>query len=154
MEYETFKIIPIVAAVIEDDQERLLLVREAMPECYGRWNQPAGHVDAHESIADALMREIREETGYRNVRIDGLLRIYYFVDEGLLRMNFRVSIVDDEKGPLADDVLEARWFTRAEIEELMVQGQLRNRRTELVLKDWIAGTTGADAEIIQTIQGI
>jgi ADP-ribose pyrophosphatase YjhB (NUDIX family) len=152
MEHQAFKIIPIVAAIIEDDQKRILMVREAEPEHFGLWNQPAGHVDPDESIEEALVREIREETGYVHVRIDGIVRIYYFVEENMLRMVFKASVLDGEAVALADDVLEARWLTRDEVEELMRQGKLRNRRTELTIKDWIRGTEGSSADLIQTIK--
>ena len=152
MAQETYKITPIVAAIIEDDQNRILMVREAEPEHYGLWNQPAGHVDPGESIADALRREVREETGYAHIRIDGLSRIYYFIDDQALRMNFRATVLDDETVPLAEDVLEARWFTRIEVEELMRQRRLRSHRTELAVRDWIEGDRGA-AELVQTVAG-
>jgi len=152
MDYGPFKIVPIVAAIIEDDQKRILLVRESKPEHFGRWNQTAGHVDPHESLADALLREVREETGYLNIRIDGLSRVYYFLDDAVLRINFLATVLDFETGPLADDVLEARWFTRAEVEELIRNGQLRSRRTELAIRDWIDGARG-DLNLVQTIKG-
>jgi ADP-ribose pyrophosphatase YjhB (NUDIX family) len=152
MEYQTFKVIPIVAAIIEDDQKRILMVREAGPESFGLWNQPAGHVDPKESIEEALLREVREETGYVHVRIDGIARIYYFVEDNMLRMVFKASVLDGETVALADDVLEARWLTRDEVEELMRQGMLRNRRTELTIKDWIRGIEGSSADLVQTIR--
>lgn len=51
-----------VAAVIERDG-RFLLVEERSG---GRLllNQPAGHLEARESLCDAIRREVREETGY------------------------------------------------------------------------------------------
>jgi 8-oxo-dGTP diphosphatase len=109
---QTFKVIPIVAAIMEDDQKRILMVKEAKPEHLGLWNQPAGQVDPNESIEEALLREIREETGYVHLRVDRICRIYYFLEENMLRMVFNVSVLDNETVPLADDVLEARWFTR------------------------------------------
>jgi len=147
---QPYRIALVVSAIIEDDQNRLLMVKEAHPDYFGRWNQPAGHVDANESIAEALLREVREETGYLHVRIDGLSKVYYFVDHGVLRINFNATLVDYDRGPLADDVLEARWFTRQELEELIRQGQLRSRRTELAIKDWLAGCRSG-AELVQTV---
>ena len=152
MTYEKFTIVPVVAAIIEDEQKRILMVREADPEHFGLWNQPAGHVDPNESLTDALLREVREETGYLHVRIEALSRVYYFVDDGVIRMNFHASVLDGETCPLADDVLEARWFTRNEVEGLMKQGLLRSRRTELAIRDWISGIRGA-ADLVQTISG-
>jgi 8-oxo-dGTP diphosphatase len=154
MGHQTFKVIPIVAAIIEDDQKRILMVKEAKPECFGLWNQPAGHVDPDESIEEALLREIQEETGYVHLRIDGVLRIYYFLEENMLRMIFKVSVLDGETVPLADDVQEARWFTRDEIEDLMGQGKLRNRRTEFTVRDWLEGFDSSPADLIRTIKRV
>jgi 8-oxo-dGTP pyrophosphatase MutT (NUDIX family) len=38
-----------------------------------RWCFPKGHVDADESLTVAAVREIREETGFSTVRLDGEL---------------------------------------------------------------------------------
>ena len=53
------KVVLVVSALIVDEQNRMLMVREAQPEFYGLWNQPAGHVEAGESIAEAFVREAR-----------------------------------------------------------------------------------------------
>jgi len=149
LNHKRHKIAIVVAALIEDDRGRLLMVQEAKPECYGLWNQPAGHLDANESIVEALIREVKEETGYVNIRIDSIAGIHHFVDESILRINFKVSLLDQSKGPLADDVLEARWFSREEIEELRCAGQLRNRRTEIAIRDWLEGKSYS-IELLQT----
>jgi 8-oxo-dGTP diphosphatase len=62
-QFQSHKITLVVAALIADPEQRILMVREAQPDCYGLWNQPAGHVDAGESITDALLREVKEENG-------------------------------------------------------------------------------------------
>ncbi len=49
-----------VAAVIEQDG-RFLLVEEETPEGI-RLNQPAGHLDPGESLQEAVVREVLEET--------------------------------------------------------------------------------------------
>jgi ADP-ribose pyrophosphatase YjhB (NUDIX family) len=47
-----------VGAVVADDRGRVLLVRED-----GRWLAPGGEVEPGESHHEALVREVREETG-------------------------------------------------------------------------------------------
>ena len=53
-------LLPGVAGVVHDDQDRVLLVRRADN---GRWDLPAGAVDPGEAPAQALVREVYEETG-------------------------------------------------------------------------------------------
>jgi 8-oxo-dGTP pyrophosphatase MutT (NUDIX family) len=47
-----------VGAIVTDPDGRVLLVRED-----GRWLAPGGEVEADESHGEALVREVREETG-------------------------------------------------------------------------------------------
>ncbi len=42
---------------------RLLLVRRANEPSRGRWSLPGGRVGAREGLVDAVVREVREETG-------------------------------------------------------------------------------------------
>ncbi len=52
-------------AVIADRRGRLLLLRRPETSEYnaGRWEFPGGRIDQGEGIHDALVREVREETG-------------------------------------------------------------------------------------------
>jgi ADP-ribose pyrophosphatase YjhB (NUDIX family) len=58
----------IARGAVFDDRERILMVREAAD---GLWTLPGGWIDAGESPAASVEREIREESGYetRAVRL-------------------------------------------------------------------------------------
>ncbi|HEY7172814.1 MAG TPA: NUDIX hydrolase [Vicinamibacterales bacterium] len=51
-----------VGAVILD-RDRVLLVRRAHEPLKGEWSLPGGAVELGETLAEALVREVREETG-------------------------------------------------------------------------------------------
>ena len=64
-----------VAALIEVDGRMLMGRRSRHSASPGMWSFPAGYVDRGEKVEDALVREVREETGLA-VRIEALLGLY------------------------------------------------------------------------------
>jgi 8-oxo-dGTP diphosphatase len=57
------RVIPCVGAVIRDGEGRLLLIRRGREPGKGLWSIPGGRVEAGESDQEAVVREVREETG-------------------------------------------------------------------------------------------
>jgi 8-oxo-dGTP pyrophosphatase MutT (NUDIX family) len=64
-------LIPAVAAVVRDDQGRVLIQRSQ----HGVWSLPAGAIEPGESPAEAAAREVYEETGLR-VRVERVLGVF------------------------------------------------------------------------------
>ena len=56
--------IPCVGAIITDGERILLIKRGHEPEA-GRWSLPGGRIEPGESDQQALVREVREETGLK-----------------------------------------------------------------------------------------
>lgn len=128
-----------VAAVIEQD-DRYLLVQE---RDQGRrvLNQPAGHLEAGESLLEAVVREVREET-CRDFTPSGLIGVYRWVSPGgstFLRFAFTGSAGDTRPGYERDPEIEADlWLSEA---ELAARGdQLRSPLVLRCIRDARQGT--------------
>lgn len=78
-------------AVIFDEQDRVLCVKANYASLY--WSTPGGRVEAGESPAETLTREVLEETGYV-VEPGELIGVYAKPYRDDLVLSFRASIVD------------------------------------------------------------
>lgn len=53
----------IVAAVLINEHGDVLMMQEAKSSCAGQWYLPAGRMEPGEEVAEAAIREVKEETG-------------------------------------------------------------------------------------------
>lgn len=113
----------VVAAIVEQDG-RFLMVEETTNQGV-QYNQPAGHLEPHESLLDAVIRETLEETAQHFVP-EALLGIYRWRsaqrDRVYLRFAFAGRITGfDAALSLDAGILRALWLTPAEIDALKPQ---------------------------------
>jgi len=52
-----------VAAIVFDAEGRVLLIERGTPPGAGLWSVPGGKLEPRETLAQAVAREVREETG-------------------------------------------------------------------------------------------
>ena len=129
-----------VAAVIEQDG-KFLMVEEETAEGI-RFNQPAGHWEADETLAQGAVRETLEETAY-HFTPEWLLGIYRWHHPGkditYLRFAFAGKVHGHEpRRQLDSGILRAVWLSQEEI-----RATAERHRSPLVLKcveDYLAGT--------------
>ena len=106
------------AGILQGD--RLLMVQEGKEEVAGMWGLPGGRVEPGERIHDAIVREIREETGLE-VRIVGLTRVVRYISmKGYhtMRFNFVAEPTSGELRVDGEEILDARWMNDEEIAAL------------------------------------
>ena len=110
---------------------RVLLIRRAQPPLEGRWSIPGGILELGETIAQAIERELMEETGLQ-VRPIELIEIY----EKVLRLphqppQYHFVILDylcELKGGNAQpgsDVTEVAWSTEDELDRFNLTTEAR-----------------------------
>jgi len=109
-----------VAAVIERDGKFLLIEEETSDGI--RLNQPAGHLDPHESLEQAVVRETLEETAH-DFTPTGLVGMYMSryrsarTGEAVTYLRFAFCGIPGKEHdqPLDDGILRTMWLTRDEI---------------------------------------
>jgi 8-oxo-dGTP pyrophosphatase MutT (NUDIX family) len=128
-----------VAAVIERDG-RFLFVEEV---ANGRrvLNQPAGHLDPGESLAQAVAREVLEETAHRftPTALVGIYRWRYDKEDvTFLRFAFlgRVDGVDEGR-QLDQEIIALAWLTPAELAAR--RAEHRSPLVQQCVEDFLAG---------------
>ena len=103
-----------VAAIAEDDGRFLFVQERAARRIV--LNQPAGHLEAGESLVEAVVRETREETG-RAFHPDAVTGLYLWQGPAgrmILRIAFAGRVGErDEAARLDRAIIRTLWLDRA-----------------------------------------
>lgn len=121
-EYPDVPLVGVGAIIIERD--RVVLIKRGQAPLQGQWSIPGGMLEVGETLREAAVREVLEETGLQ-VEAGELLGVFDRIvrdsDERILYhyvlIDFLCQRIAGEPIP-ACDAAEARWFNRNEIREL------------------------------------
>jgi 8-oxo-dGTP diphosphatase len=103
--------LPVAAAVMLDEERRALLVKRKREPRAGMWCLPGGFAELGETIDQAAIRELREETGLE-ARISRLLTARSAPEDfygDLLFICFEVEPTGGRESP-GDDAASLGWF--------------------------------------------
>lgn len=128
-----------VATLVEQDG-KFLLVREHANDTLVL-NQPAGHVEAGESLVQAAFRETLEETAW-HVEITDFLGVYIFQPARDAGIYYRFCFVarplkHDSRQKLDREIVEAVWLGADEI--LARSAEHRSPLVAQCLQDYLGG---------------
>ena len=112
-------VIPCVGAVIKDGQGRLLLIKRGHAPGAGLWSLPGGRIEPGETDTEALVREMREETGLviEAGQLIGTVR-RPARDGGVLDIRDYAATVIGGTLRAGDDAADVRWVAPGELESL------------------------------------
>ncbi len=124
-------VIPCVGAVVKDGRGRLLLIKRGHEPGAGLWSLPGGRIEPGETDAEALVREMQEETGLavKPGRLLGRVRRPGLAGDVIDIRDYAATVTG---GMLraGDDAADARWVTAAELATLAVTEGLLEILTE------------------------
>jgi ADP-ribose pyrophosphatase YjhB (NUDIX family) len=132
------RLLPAASAIVSDGEGRILLHLRADSQL---WGLPGGTMELGESIGQAVVREVKEETGLR-VRPDGIVGVYsdprsiVAFSDGEVRQQFSVcfacTVLSGRLKPSSES-LQLGFFTPGQIRRLPMP-----RATRLRIRHYLA----------------
>jgi 8-oxo-dGTP diphosphatase len=128
--------VPCVGAVIRDEAGRILLIKRGHEPGKGLWSVPGGRIEPGETDEQAVVREVREETGLE-VACGPLLGAIERPGMAgtILQISDYRAVVTGGELVAGDDAAEARWLTLQEASELDGTGKLTEGLLT-ILRSW------------------
>lgn len=117
-----------VAGLICNENEEILLIKSP----WRGWEYPGGMVEPGETFQEALIREIKEETGV-DVEITGFIGLCKNVEKDIVNIDFSCKYVGGQL-VTSNESSEVRWVNKKDALE-MVTFPLTKKRLEIMLSE-------------------
>lgn len=120
----------VVLPILPD--KRILLIRQYRHATRQYlWELVAGRIDEGEKPREAALREMIEETGYRAKKVRVFLDV--FPTPGFLEERMYILLAEGltagEATPEEDERIEAKAFTKKEVEKMIEGNEIRDAKT-------------------------
>jgi ADP-ribose pyrophosphatase YjhB (NUDIX family) len=125
-------IVPAVSAIVTDEHERILLI---LRTDNNYWSIPGGGIQPGETIKQAAVREVKEETGI-DCEVTGLIGIYSnpnhvaAYDDGEVRQEFSICFATRMLGGskrTSDESADVRFISPEQLPEYKIHPSIRLR---------------------------
>ncbi|WP_328386784.1 NUDIX domain-containing protein [Streptomyces sp. NBC_00400] len=125
-------VVPSVTAVVRDDSGDILLIHKTDNDL---WALPGGGHDVGESVAQTVIREVKEETGI-SVAVEDIIGLYtdpqhvMAYDDGEVRQQFSICFHARPIGGTlrtSSESKEVRWVSPTDLDKLDIHPSMRLR---------------------------
>lgn len=127
-----------ITGCLVEHEGKFLIVQESKPGREGLYNLPSGHIDELESVAEATIREVKEETGYE-VELTGFLGVYQSIyPTRQLNVCGPIFLGKVTGGSLqtSADHPDVKWVSGDELQTMADNGQFWTTYPPLLVKDY------------------
>jgi len=116
-------IIAITAIILNEDKDKILLIKRGGKACHGMWSLVSGKVDWGEEIKETVIREVKEETGL-DIEVSKYVGKYYD-KRGRHPTKTKISLphvcrVIGGEVRAGSDALDAKWFSLEEVKKMEI----------------------------------
>lgn len=138
--YPKHPIVGVGAVVLWGD--RILLVKRGKEPYKGYWAIPGGVQRVGETLEEAVLRELKEETGINGV-VEGVIWIDEIIEYDRIGIKYHYIIIDMLVKPLntnikpGGDVADAKWFIIGNALELKTTDTMR-KLLLFLKKHWLS----------------
>jgi hydroxymethylpyrimidine pyrophosphatase-like HAD family hydrolase len=132
-----FKIIHAAGGIVYNEKSEILFIYRL-----GKWDLPKGKVEKGESFDDAAIREVEEETGYSNLKLEKFINSTYHIyternGERILKNThwYKMNYSGTQKGKpqLEEGITELSWKDKQAIQRDVIPATFKN--IQLILTD-------------------
>ncbi|MGQ4505898.1 NAD(+) diphosphatase [Dermabacteraceae bacterium P13103] len=117
---------PAVIMAVTDAADNLLLANNLRHRENRMWSVLAGFLEPGETLESAVRRECKEETGIAVADLSYVgSQPWPFPASLMVGFRARAAQVRPELSVQADELVAARWFSRAELDEALLRGELQ-----------------------------